>query len=96
MNTHQWHYLEQRHDSWRKQLYIKGKKLLASDVWSDMIVNSDSPQAAAKAWDLPIEAIAEAIKYCETHQHLIEQEALLEKKYLESKGYTVEPKIINR
>ncbi len=88
-------YLEERLDTWRKQLHIKGRKLKAFDVWSHMIVNSESPQDAANVWSLPIEALVEAIKYCETHQELIEKEAIEEKQYLKSKGYTIEPLIIN-
>ena len=96
MNHQQWQYLEKRSDSRKKQLYIKGRKLLASIIWSDMIVNSQSVNEAAKNWDLPIAAIEEAIKYSETHRELIELEVLQQKEYLESKGYSVEPKIINR
>lgn len=91
----QWKYLEKRPNSSRNQLYLKGRKLLASIVWSDMIVNNDTIEETAVNWDLPVEAIEEAIEYCQQHQELIEFEALQEKEYLESKGYNLEPKIVN-
>ena len=53
----QWKYLEPRPDSWRKQLYMKGRKLTAFTVWSDMIVNEMTPEEVADSKDLPIAAV---------------------------------------
>ena len=78
----QWQYIEERPQSWRKQLYLKGRKLLAQTVWSDMLVNGDTPEEAADNWDLPLAAIEEAIHYCETHRELLQQEAEEEGRYL--------------
>jgi uncharacterized protein (DUF433 family) len=88
----QWQYLEQRPDSWRKQLYLKGKKLLARNVWSDTLVNEWSIEETADNWDLPVEAVSEAIEYCQTHQELLAQEADEERHYLEENGVSIEPK----
>jgi uncharacterized protein (DUF433 family) len=89
----QWQYLEQRPDNWRQQLYIKGRKLRAHIVWSDMIVNQWSIEETAYNWDLPIEAVIEAIEYCQTHQELLAQEADEERQYLNQHGVTIEPQI---
>lgn len=70
-----WQYLGSRSHAWRKQLYLKGRKLLASTLWQDMISNQMSPEEAAENWDLPLAAIYEAIHYCESHQELIKLEA---------------------
>ena len=35
----QWQYLEPRPHPWRKQLYVKGKRIKASVIYSDMMVN---------------------------------------------------------
>lgn len=74
-----WQYIEQRPNSWRKQLDLKGRKLLAQTVWSDMLVNGDTPE--------------EAIHYCETHRELLQQEAEEERRYLEEGGVLLEPQI---
>jgi predicted ATPase len=50
-----------------------------------------SPEEAADDWDLPLEAIDEAIRYCETHQELLKQEAEEERYRLEQKGVSLEP-----
>jgi uncharacterized protein (DUF433 family) len=89
----QWQYLEKRPHPWREQLYIKGTRIKASVIYSDMIVNSETPEEAAENRDLPLAAIFEVIEYCQTHQDLLKREALEERRYLESKGVSLEPKI---
>lgn len=81
-----WHYLVARPHPWRRQLYIKGHKLLASTVWQDKIVNEMTPEQAAENWDLPLPAIDEVIHYCESHRDLIKLEADEERYRLEEKG----------
>jgi hypothetical protein len=93
MTTSEWQYLEQRPHPWRKQLYLKGRRLTAFGVWSDMIVNNEIPSEAADNWDLPLAAISEVIEYCQTHQELLKKEALEERRYLEERGIALEPKI---
>lgn len=86
-----WQYLVSRPHPWRKQLYIKGHKLLASTVWQDTVTNQLSPEQAADNWDLPLSAVCEAIQYCESHQELLKLEAAEERYRLESKGVSLEP-----
>lgn len=87
-----WQYLVSRPHPWRTQLYIKGRKLLASNVWQDMNVNHMTFEDAAENWNLPLSAIHEAIQYCEGHQDLIKLEADEERYRLETKGVSLEPK----
>ena len=85
-----WQYLVARPHAWRKQLYIKGRKLLASTICRDMTANGMSPEQAAENWDLPLSAIYEAIDYCENHQELLKLEADEERYRLEAKGVQLE------
>ncbi|MEM6353041.1 MAG: hypothetical protein AAF766_19985 [Cyanobacteria bacterium P01_D01_bin.14] len=87
-----WQYLVSRPHPWRTQLYMKGRKLLASTVWLDMKANQMTVEDAADNWDLPIAAIHEAIQYCERHRDLLKLEAEEERHRLESKGVSLEPK----
>ncbi|MGK7875629.1 MAG: hypothetical protein AB4426_20715 [Xenococcaceae cyanobacterium] len=89
----QWEYLEKRSHPWRQQLYIKDRRLTAFGVWMDMIVNEMTPSEAAENWDLPLAAIQEATEYCSTHQELLKREAEEERRRLEEKGISLEPKI---
>ncbi len=89
----EWQYLEKRSHPWRKQLYLKGRRLKAFDLWANMITNEMTPEEVADNWDVPLEAVKESIRYCETHQDLLKQEALIERRYLEERGIALEPKI---
>jgi uncharacterized protein (DUF433 family) len=95
-STNQWQYLESRPHPWRKQLYIKGRRVKASVIYSDMIVNHETPSEAAINWDLPLAAISEAIEYCSTHQQLLKLEAIEERRRLEDKGVILEPPVTHR
>lgn len=88
-----WQYLVARSHPWRRQLYIKGRKLLASTIWQDMMANEMSPEQAAENWDLPPSAIYEVIHYCESHRELLKMEAEEERYRLEQKGFSIEPTI---
>jgi len=87
-----WQYLVQREYSWRRQLYLKGRRLLAMTVWQDMLANAMSREDAADNWDLPLAAIDEVVRYCESHQDLLKVEADEEYCRLVSKGVSLEPK----
>lgn len=71
----QWEYLEQRPESWRQQLYIKGRRLRAFTVWMDMVVNELTPQDVAENKELPLAVVQETILYCQSNQELLENEA---------------------
>lgn len=92
----QWEYLEQRPESWRQQLYIKGRRLRAFTVWMDMVVNELTPQDVAENKELPLAVVEEAILYCQSNQELLENEAEEERRRLEAKGISFEPRTVNR
>jgi uncharacterized protein (DUF433 family) len=96
MTTNQWQYLEPRPHPWRKQLYLKGRRLRAFTVWMDLLVNDLTPEEVAENKELPLAAVLEAIEYCETHQDLLKREADEERRKLEAKGISLEPKTVRR
>ncbi len=89
----QWQYLEKKPHSRRQQLYLKGKRIKASVIYSDMMVNKMTPEEVADNWELPLAAIEEIIEYCQTHQQLLQQEANEARSQLTAKGVLIEPKI---
>lgn len=70
-----WTYLVERPHAWKRQLFIKGRKLTAAQVWLDMQANQMTLAEAAANWDLPPEAVAEAADYCRRHAGLLQMEA---------------------
>jgi uncharacterized protein (DUF433 family) len=86
----QWQWLTARDHPWRRQLWVKGRRLLASQVWRDMLANGMSEEAAADNWDLPLEAIREICAYCTEHAALIAAEASEEQQRLRLPGAAFE------
>ena len=86
MTTTQWQYLEKRPHPWRQQLYIKGKRIKASAIYLDMIVNEETLEEAAENWNLPLAAIEEVLKYCQTHEELLKSEANERRRRIEEKA----------
>jgi uncharacterized protein (DUF433 family) len=69
--TDRWHFLERRDDSWRLQLYVKGRNLTARQLAGAMIANRMTEEQAAADWRLPVEAIREAVAYCRENKPLL-------------------------
>jgi len=91
----EWQFLAPRAQSWRKQLYVKGTRLPASVIRDDMIINDRTLEESADDWDLPIETIHEAIRYCEENEDLLKSEADEEGRRLTERGLTLEPATAN-
>jgi hypothetical protein len=88
-NIRRWMYLVEQAHPWRRQLYVKGRKLPAAAVWTTMNANKLSAEDAADNWDLPIDAVHEIIEYCENNKVLLEMEAAEELRRLEERGIIV-------
>ena len=86
-----WEYLVERPHPWRRQLYVKGRNLRAFTVWTDMQTNGLGPQEAAENWDLPLDAVREIVRYCETNRELLRMEADEERRRLLDEGVLLEP-----
>lgn len=82
----EWHYLVKRPHPWRKQLWIQGRKLMASAVWLDALSNGMGVCEAAANWDLPVEVVQEIFAYCEKEKSLIKAEAEEELRRLTERG----------
>ncbi len=59
-----------------------------------MQANQRSPQEAAEDFELPVEAVEEAMRYAEKHRHLLEAEAIFEKKLRQRKGHGNGPEAV--
>ena len=89
--TDTWHYLEARPHPWRRQLYVKGRRLRAFSVWSDMITNHLTAEEIAQSRDLPIEAIRECVRYCEENRQMLADECDQEERWLTARGVKLDP-----
>ncbi len=81
-----WTYLVERPGSWKRQLFVKGRRLTAAQVWLDMKANQMTQSEAAENCDLPREAVAEIVNYCENNAALLQMEADEERLFLSAHG----------
>lgn len=86
-----WKYLTARPHSWKRQLFIKGRRMTAANVWYDMQANERSLAETAENWALPEDAVEEIRRYCEANRDLIGMEADEEKRVLLETGASLPP-----
>lgn len=67
-------HLEHREHPWRRQLSVKGRRLLPGCVVSTMRIEGWSPEETAVQFDLPLEVVLEIIDYAGKYRTLIEAE----------------------
>lgn len=65
---HEWKYLERRPGSSYQQLSIEGKRIWAWTLYCESMNEKEprTPQKLAEDWGVPIEAVHEAIEYCQS------------------------------
>lgn len=92
----QWKYLVERPHPWRRQLCVKGRNMTAAQLVSSMKANGLSAAAAAEDFELPVEAMDEAVRYCDAERELLALEADEERRRLIERGYRLEPSPLSR
>jgi uncharacterized protein (DUF433 family) len=93
-NGKNWKYLAPKPGSSSKQLFIKGRKIAARTLYG-AFMSEESPQTPeeiAEDWDVPLDAVLEAIAYCQTdppevREDIARAEALERKLILENAHY---------
>ncbi len=83
-----WKYLEPRPKSFYRQLFIKGTRIRARILYGQYM-NEESPmtpEEIAADRGLPLEAVKEAIAYCQTNPPEIEQDFRREEAIMEATG----------
>lgn len=74
-----WTWLVERPHPWRRQLWIKGRRMRAGSVVADLEANRWTPEETARQFDLPLDAVLEARRYADANRELIEAEAIEER-----------------
>ncbi len=94
----EWKYLERNPRSSYKQLSFKGRKLHARTVYGQIVGEEGrTPEQVAEDYGLPLEAVLEAIEYCESKPPEIERDYLRDQAIMEANGmnhpdYKYDPK----
>lgn len=92
--TYQW--LECRPQSWRKQLFLKGRNIAVGQLIYSMRANHLTPDGAVFEYDLPLAQVQEAMLYYQRHRDIIEADSAEERRWLEANGVILDPPPISR
>src|SRR3954447_13437125 len=87
-STSTWKYLAANPKSAYKQLFIKGRRIRARDLYG-MFMSAEepmTPQEIAADYGLPLEVVQEAIAYCQTDPSEIKEDFAREERLMEASG----------
>jgi uncharacterized protein (DUF433 family) len=84
-------YLEERPDKHSHELFVRGTGVRASTLWHDRYVSRIPPEQIAKDRDMAIEAVYEALAYCQENWEDICLDKDLERQRLQQRGFFQEP-----
>ncbi len=98
----QWKYLAPNPKSNYKQLFLKGTRIRAESLYAWTVDGSEpaTAEAVAEGYDLPLEAVLEAIAYCESQPPEMaedhrREEALMKATGMDAPGYNGRPRILS-
>jgi len=80
-------YLETRSDKRSREMYLHGAGVRASTIWHDRYISRMEPDQIAKDRDIKLEAVYEALEYCQENWTIIYQEKDRERATLEQRGF---------
>jgi uncharacterized protein (DUF433 family) len=86
--TTTWKYLEPNPKSLYRQLFIKGTRIRARILYG-MYMSAEepmTPEEIAEGYNLPLEAVQEAIAYCQTDPPEIKEDFAREERVMEATG----------
>ena len=80
-------YLETRSDKRSREMYLRGAGVRASTIWHDRYISRMEPDQIAKDRDIKLEAVYEALEYCQENWTTVCQEKDRERATLEQRGF---------
>ena len=83
-----WHYLAPNPKSCYKQLFVKGTRIRARVLYGMFMSAAEpmTPEETAAAFNLPLEAVQEAIVYCRSNPPEIAKDFEREERLMEASG----------
>jgi uncharacterized protein (DUF433 family) len=79
-------YLESRPHPWRKTPWIIGRNMHVWHLVATMLRERETPEETARNFDLPVDAVREALDYYQRNQALVDAETEEEGRRLRAKG----------
>ena len=90
-----WKYLDRKPGSVYRQLFIKGRRIAARTLYGRYMSAEEprTPEEIAIDYDLPLEAVLEAIAYCETDPPEIRQDWEMEEASIRARALKEQERI---
>jgi hypothetical protein len=84
----QWKYLGPKPGSTYRQLFVKGRNIAARSIYGDLISAEEprTPEQIAADRELPLEAVLEAIAYCQSDPPEIRQDWEAEEAHIRARA----------
>lgn len=85
-------YLGPRYGSSYRQWFVKGRKIRAATLYGQTIgPEAQTPEEVAEDFDVPVEAVYEAIHYCTHNMDLLQKEWEEEEASIKAHGWDKPP-----
>jgi len=95
MGNEEWTWLVAQPHRWRRQLWIKGRRMTAGQLVGQMDASGWTLEETARQFDLPVDAVAEARRYTEANRELVEAEAVEEERAAKRIANTHPPDLVS-
>ena len=83
----QYKYLGPRYGSSYRQYFLKGSKIRAEVLFRETIgPEARTPEQVAEDFEVPVEAVYEAIRYCQEHEDVLQQDREEETRLIRARG----------
>lgn len=80
LTNDRWTWLVERPHAWRRQLWVKGRRMRAAQLVERMEANRWTADETARQFELPMEAVLESQRYVEAARDLIDAETIEEQR----------------
>jgi len=80
-------HLEPKPERSSEELHLRGTGIRASTIWHDRYVSRMTPEQVATDRDVPMDAVQEALRYCQEHWEAICEEKDAERARLQEAGF---------
>lgn len=86
MTEPQYVHLARKPKSSYRQLFVRGTRISARALYGEHMAAEMTPEEIAHNYDLPVEAVREAIAYCESDPVELREDYAMEERLMEATG----------
>jgi uncharacterized protein (DUF433 family) len=91
-NESQYKYLGPRYGSSYQQYFVKGRRIRAEVLYDDTLEpEARTPEEVAADYDVPVEAVYEAIRYCQENEDVLDRDREMELASIRAHGWDKPP-----